>query len=112
MHIDVSGQIEFVDADALVLIGGVPTSGRADWVHRDDAGFVLTGPGRPGRQWSRHVVEAQPRPRCLSKTSGWNGTSCRRRPTRLYQAGGVNRREGAMAVQQVHHFLMGNKALV
>ena len=45
LHIDVAGQIEIVDADALfILIGGVPTSARVDWVRRDDAGFFLTGP--------------------------------------------------------------------
>jgi thioredoxin reductase (NADPH) len=105
LHLDVAGQFELVDADALfILIGGVPTSARVDWVRRDDAGFFLTGPdvladGGPGTWWK---LEREP----LSLESSSPG---------IFFAGDVRHGsikrvasavgEGAMAVQQVHHFL-------
>ena len=105
LHIDVSGQIEVVGADALfILIGGVPTSARVDWVRRDDAGFFLTGPdvvadGGRGTWWK---LEREP----LSLESSAPG---------IFFAGDVRHGsikrvasavgEGAMAVQQVHRFL-------
>ena len=110
MHIDVSGQIEVVDADALfILIGGVPTSARVDWVRRDDAGFFLTGPdvvadGGRGTWWK---LEREP----LSLESSSPG---------IFFAGDVRHGsikrvasavgEGAMAVQQVHRFLAEHTA--
>jgi thioredoxin reductase (NADPH) len=105
LHIDVSGKIDVVDADALfILIGGVPTSMRVDWARRDDAGFFLTGPdvvadGGRGTWWK---LEREP----LSLESSWPG---------IFFAGDVRHGsikrvasavgEGAMAVQQVHQFL-------
>jgi hypothetical protein len=60
LHIDVAGQTEVVDADALfILIGGVPTSGLVDWCKTRRRRFFLTGPDICGRRWSRHVVEAR-----------------------------------------------------
>jgi thioredoxin reductase (NADPH) len=105
LQLDVAGEIELVDADALfILIGGVPTSARVDWVRRDDAGFFLTGPdvladGGRGTWWK---LEREP----LSLESSSPG---------IFFAGDVRHSsikrvasavgEGAMAVQQVHQFL-------
>ena len=105
LHIDVAGQIEIVDADALfVLIGGVPTSGRVKWARRDDAGFFLTGPdvladGGRGTWWT---LEREPM--FLESSSPgifFAGDVRHGSIDRVASAVG----EGAMAVQQVHRFL-------
>ena len=105
LHIDVVGQVEIVDADALfILIGGVPTSGRVDWVRRDDAGFFLTGPdvladGGRGTWW-----KLEREPMFLESSSPgifFAGDVRHGSIKRVASAVG----EGAMAVQQVHRFL-------
>ena len=105
LHLDVSGQIEIVDADALfILIGGVPTSRRVGWVRRDDAGFVLTGPdvladGGRGPWW-----KPEREPQSLESSSPgvfFAGDVRHGSIKRVASAVG----EGAMAVQQVHRFL-------
>ena len=109
LHIDVSGQIEIVDADALfILIGGVPTSGRVDWVRRDGAGFFLTGPdvladGGRGTWW-----KLEREPLFLESSSPgifFAGDVRHGSIKRVASAVG----EGAMAVQQVHRFLAEKK---
>lgn len=109
LHIDVSGQTKIVDADALfILVGGVPTSGRVDWVRRDDAGFFLTGPevvadGGHGTWWK---LDREPQ---LLESSApgifFAGDVRHGSIKRVASAVG----EGAMAVQHVHRFLAENK---
>jgi thioredoxin reductase (NADPH) len=105
LHIDVSGQIEIVDADALfILIGGVPTSQRSGWVRRDDAGFFLTGPdvvanGGRGTWWK---LEREPQS-LESSAPGIFFAGDVRHGSIKRVASAVG--EGAMAVQQVHQFL-------
>ncbi len=105
LHIDVAGNVEVVDADALfILIGGVPTSNRVDWARRDDAGFFLTGPdvlanGGRGTWW-----KLEREPQFLESSSPgifFAGDVRHGSIKRVASAVG----EGAMAVQQVHRFL-------
>ena len=108
VHIDVSGQIEIMDADALfILIGGVPTSGRVDWVRRDDAGFFLTGPdvvtdGGRGTWWK---LDREPM-FLESSAPGIFFAGDVRHGSIKRVASAVG--EGAMAVQHVHRFLADN----
>ena len=100
-----TAQVEKVDADALfILIGGVPTSARVDWVRRDEAGFFLTGPdvvanGGRGTWWK---LEREPL-FLESSTPGIFFAGDVRHGSIKRVASAVG--EGAMAVQQVHRFL-------
>ena len=94
LHIDVSGRIEIVDADALfILIGGVPTSAHVDWVRHDDDGFFLTGPdvladGGRGTWWK---LEREPH---VSRVELTGDLLRGRRAPRLDQARRVSRWRG------------------
>jgi thioredoxin reductase (NADPH) len=109
LHIDVSGDVRIVDADALfILIGGLPTSGRVDWVRRDDAGFFLTGPdvvadGGRGTWWK---LEREPFS-LESSTPGIFFAGDVRHGSIKRVASAVG--EGAMAVLQVHQFLAAQR---
>jgi thioredoxin reductase (NADPH) len=107
LHVDVGGHVENVDADALfILIGGIPTSRRVDWVRRDDAGFFLTGPDvladvARGTWWN---LEREPM-YLESSTPGIFFAGDVRHGSIKRVASAVG--EGAMAVQQVHRYLTG-----
>jgi thioredoxin reductase (NADPH) len=105
LQLDVAGDTEVVDADALfILIGGIPTAGRVPWLRRDDAGFVLTGPdvlagGGQGAWWN---LDREPM-YLESSTPGIFFAGDVRHGSIKRVASAVG--EGAMAVQQVHRFL-------
>jgi thioredoxin reductase (NADPH) len=107
--IDVAGQTETVDADALfILIGGVPSSGRVDWARRDDAGFYLTGAdvvadGGRGTWWKPEREPMQ----LESSTPGifFAGDVRHGSIKRVVSAVG----EGALAVLEVHRYLAEEK---
>ncbi len=105
LSIDTAGRIETLDADALfILIGGVPSSGRVDWVRRDDAGFFMTGPdvladGGRGTWWK---LEREPL-FLESSTPGIFFAGDVRHGSIKRVASAVG--EGAMAVVQVHRYL-------
>jgi thioredoxin reductase (NADPH) len=105
LRLDVAGEIQIVDADALfILIGGVPTSKRVDWVRRDEAGFFMTGPdvladGGRGTWWK---LEREPM-YLESSTPGIFFAGDVRHGSIKRVASAVG--EGAMAVQQVHRYL-------
>jgi thioredoxin reductase (NADPH) len=109
LDLDDAGTIDSLDADALfILIGGEPTSERVDWVRRDGAGFVLTGPdvladGGRGTWWK---LERDPM-FLESSTPGIFFAGDVRHGSIKRVASAVG--EGAMAVQQVHRYLAEQK---
>ena len=110
LHIDVSGQIEIVDADALfILIGGGPSSGRVDWVRRDDDGFFLTGPDVVADRGRGTWWKLEREPMLLeSSTPGIFFVGDVRHGSIKRVASAVG--EGAVAVMQVHRYLAAQKA--
>jgi thioredoxin reductase (NADPH) len=105
LHLEIAGQIETVGADALfILIGGVPTSKRVDWVRRDPAGFFLTGPDMLADGGRDTWWKLEREPMFLESSSPgifFAGDVRHGSIKRVASAVG----EGAMAVQQVHRFL-------
>ena len=109
--INVAGRVESVEADALfILIGGQPSSGRVDWVRRDDAGFFLTGPDvlADGGRDTWWKLEREPM-FLESSTPGIFFAGDVRRGSIKRVASAVG--EGAMAVMQVHRYLAAQKGL-